>query len=133
MKLADFMDLTTIYNKMKKILDRNFDFEKVIVAFTKGSPFNNKPIPCHTFDPLSVDPGNIFVVQLCSRHLLSGVTDNSHAVALYNNKIFDVNFDQPLTLTQDNLNRCCIGEDWGYKHCSRVKLISIPSDKGKKL
>ena len=133
LKLADFMGLVKISEKMKKIMNRNFDFNQVINTFTNGSDFNTKSISCVKFDPLLVDPGHIFVVQLCSRHVLSDITDNSHSVSLFDNKIFDWNFDQPLTLTQDNLDRCCLGEDWVYKHCSRVKSISIQSNKDKKV
>ena len=134
LKLSEYMGLQTIHEKMKKILNRNFHFSQVIVSFTNDSDFKIESIPCNTFDPLLVDPKHIFVLQLCSVHVHNDkVRDNQHSVALFDNKIFDWNIEQPLSLTKDNLDRCCLGgEDWVYKHCSRVKRLSIQGDKNNK-
>ena len=125
-KLSCFMGLSKISEKLQKVLNRNFDFEKVIFSFTKDSDFKSEHIPCENFNPLLVDSGHIFVLQICSVYVPNKkIVDNSHSVCLFDKKIFDWNFEKPLSLTKDNLDRCCLGgEDWVYEHCSRVRKIS---------
>ena len=127
LKLSHYMGLSKISEKMKKVLNRNFDFDKVVLSFTKDSDFQSERIPCDNFNPLLVDSGHIFVLQLCSVYVHNkNVVDNLHSVCLFDNKIFDWNSKDPLSLTKDNLDRCCLGgEDWVYKHCSRVRKIFI--------
>ena len=125
-KVADYMGITTISEKMNKIKDRNFNFEQVVIAFTKDSDFQSRKVLCSTFDPLLVDPEHVFLLQICSVHVDNhSLRDNFHSVTLFDNKIFDLNIEQPLPLTKDNLDRCCLGDKWVYDHCSRVKRLSI--------
>ena len=134
LRLSDYMGLFNQSEKMRKIMNRNFGFEQIVQSFTKGSGFKTqKIVQGNKFDPLLVNPGHIYLIQLCSVHVHDNtVTDNFHAVSLFDNKIFDFNFKSPLPLTKDNLNRCCLGEDWVYHHCSRVKQICIQIDEDKK-
>lgn len=125
-KVADYIGIKTISEKMKKINDRNYNFEQVVTTFTKDSDFQSHKVLCSTFDPLLVDPEHIFLVQICSVHVDNhSLRDNFHSVTLFDNKIFDLNIEQPLPLTKDNLDRCCLGDEWVYDHCSRVKRFSI--------
>ena len=50
----------------------------------------------------------------------SGDVDNSHAICIFDQLIFDVNLECPLRLNADNLNRCCLGDLWVYD--SPVKI-----------
>lgn len=125
-KVADYMGIKTISEKMKKIKNRNFNFEQVVTAFTKDSDFQSHKVLCSTFDPLLADPEQIFILQICSVHVDNHtLRDNFHCVTLFDNKIFDLNIEQPLFLTKDNLDRCCLGDEWVYDRCSRVKRLSI--------
>ena len=125
-KVADYMGIKTISEKMKKIKNRNFNFEQVVTAFTKDSDFQSHKVLCSTFDPLLADPEQIFILQICSVHVDNhSLRDNFHCVTLFDNKIFDLNIEQPLFLTKDNLDRCCLGDEWVYDRCSRVKRLSI--------
>ena len=135
LKVSDYMGLSEQSEKMTKILNRNFDFNQIVGSFTtKDSGFESRKIVVgKKFDPLLVDPGHIYLIQLCSVHVHNNtVFDNFHAVSLFDNKIFDFNFESPLPLTKDNLNRCCLGEDWVYHHCSRVNQICIQIGENKK-
>ena len=126
LKVSEYIGMTIVSEKMKEIQNRNFPFERVVKFFSKNSGFQNRRISCPKFDPLLVDPEQIFLLQLCSVRVDNpNILDNFHSIALFDNKIFDVNIEQPLSLTKDNLNRCCLGDEWVYHHCSRVKQILI--------
>ena len=125
-KVSDYIGIKDTFEKMKAIERRNYTFQKVVKIFTNNSDFQVRKIHCDNFDPLLVNPKNIFLLQLCSVHVdNNAIRDNFHSVALFDNKIFDVNIEQPLSLTKDNLNRCCLGDEWVYHHCSRVKQFVI--------
>ena len=125
-KVSDYIGIEGISEKMKAIEHRNHNFEKVVRIFVTNSDFQVRKIHCDKFDPLLVNPKHIFLLQLCSVHVdNNAIRDNFHSVALFDNKIFDVNIEQPLSLTKDNLNRCCLGDKWVYHHCSRVKQFFV--------
>ena len=128
-KVSDFMGMKNMSEKMKKIKNRNYNFEQVVTAFKKGSHFRSEKVLCSTFDPLFVDPEHIFLCQICSVHVDDHTLhDNFHSVVLFDNKIFDINIEKHLFLTKDNLNRCCLGDKWVYDHCSRIKRFSVKKE-----
>ena len=67
---------------------------------------------------------NIVLVQLCAvSHKVSqkGSYDNTHAVVICQNLIFDANHNKPLELTEDNINSCLVGgKKHMYHHVSRA-------------
>ena len=126
-KVSDYIGIKDAFEKLKSIEHRNYSFQDVVKIFTNNSDFQARKVRnCEKFDPLLVNPKDIFLLQLCSVHVdNNAIRDNFHSVALFDNKIFDINIEQPLSLTKDNLNRCCLGDEWVYHHCSRVKQILI--------
>ena len=126
LKVSDYIGTKTVSEKMKNVEKKNYDFEKVVRIFVTNLDFQVRKIHCDKFDPLLVNPKHIFLLQLCSVHVdNNAIRDNFHSVALFDNKIFDINIEQPLSLTKDNLNRCCLGDKWVYHHCSRVRQFFI--------
>jgi hypothetical protein len=126
LKVSDYIGTKTVSEKMKDVEKKNYDFEKVVRIFAKTLGVKIQSVLCGKFDPLLVDPEQIFLLQLCSVRVDNPkILDNFHSIALFDNKIFDVNIEQPLSLTKDNLNRCCLGDEWVYHHCSRVRQFFI--------
>ena len=69
----------------------------------------------------------LFLIQISAFSLSSREFDNLHAIGVFHGLIFDANHDQPLPLTQENLDECCLGgTDWIFHHVSRVRQI-IPA------
>ena len=126
-KVSDYIGIKDAFEKIKSIEHRNYSFQDVVKIFTNNSDFQVRKVRhCDKFDPLLVNPKDIFLLQLCSVHVdNNAIRDNFHSVALFDNKIFDINIEQPLSLTKDNLNRCCLGDKWVYHHCSRVKQFFV--------
>ena len=96
------------------------------------SLFAEKPF-CPLSDPT---PGNIKLLQIASAPRGSNFNvdkfiDNSHCISIVDNMIFDSNKNQPIKLTRDNLNSCCLGGDrFHYHHVSRgVEFIPSKSMK----
>ena len=70
LKVSDYMGLSEQSEKMTKILNRNFGFNQIVQSFTKGSGFQSRKIVTgEKFDPLLVNPGHIYLIQLCSVHV----------------------------------------------------------------
>ena len=67
---------------------------------------------------------NIVLVQLCAvSHKVSqkGSYDNTHAVVICQNLIFDANQNKPLELTEENIHSCLVGgKKHIYHHVSRA-------------
>jgi len=79
-------------------------------------------------EPVKVDPVknvnryNLYLLQICSIDTSYGYVDNTHAICIFDNQIFDANHDTSLDLNEANLNECCLGGDsWVFKHVSRGK------------
>jgi len=80
-------------------------------------------------DPFQGFPGKVYLVQITSQ--LNGSLDNSHAVVIYNGKLYDINHTIPLSLTKENVNLCCVGSEWKFHSVSRVTTF-VPTIKMKK-
>ena len=79
-------------------------------------------------DPLQAFPGKVYLVQITSQ--LNGRLDNSHAVVIYNRKLYDINHTIPLSLTKENVNLCCVGSEWKFHSVCRVTAF-VPTIKMK--
>ena len=75
----------------------------------------------------------LFVLQIAAGNETNQDIDNSHALCVFDGLIFDANHSDPLPLTKDNLNACCVGgPNWTFHHVSRARQFS-PSKKSRKL
>ena len=111
LKVSDYIGTTTVSEQMKEIEMKNydFDFEKIVRFFTKNLGLKSQSVSCYKFDPLLVDPEDIYLLRLCLVRVDNyRIRDNFHSITLFDNKICDVDIEQPLSLTKDNLNRCCL-------------------------
>ena len=79
--------------------------------------------------PLDVVPENLYVVQIMS-HLNESMYSNRHCIVIYNGKLYDINHTTPLSLSQKNLDSCCVGPEWKFHHVSRVRAF-LPTNKMK--
>ena len=79
-------------------------------------------------DPFQAFPGKVYLLQITSQ--LNGILDNSHAVVLYNGKLYDINHTIPLSLTKENVNLCCVGSEWKFHSVCRVATF-VPTIKMK--
>ena len=80
-------------------------------------------------DPLLAFPDKLYLVQITSH--LNGRLDNSHAVVIYNQKLYDINHTTPLSLTKHNVDLCCVGAEWKFHDICRVTTF-VPTIKMKK-
>ena len=68
---------------------------------------------------------NLYFLQIRSKHVVTGVIDNTHAICIFDNLIFDVNVPDPLPLSRSNLDRCCVGGDeWIFDAVSRATMFT---------
>ena len=70
------------------------------------------------------DHPDLVFLQLCSVSRLDadndGLWDNTHAIAIFDNLIFDTNQNQPLPLSKENIELCLTGgPDYVYHHVSK--------------
>ena len=109
--------------------DVPMDFMKTIDEFKKSRGFRElrRPKAFHraSYDLLSRDKGYFIVAQICAApedhfHNID-YHDNAHSIVVTRGNIFDANMKGPLTLSKDNLDKCCVGGTrYRFHHLSRV-------------
>ena len=73
----------------------------------------------------------LFVLQLAAICTANEGIDNTHAICVFDGLIFDANHSDPLPLTKDNLDACCLGgSNWTYHYVSRARKF-VPSKKSR--
>ena len=73
----------------------------------------------------------LLVLQLAAIGTANEGIDNTHAICVFNGLIFDANHSDPLPLTKDNLDACCLGgSNWTYHYVSRARKF-VPSKKSR--
>ena len=70
------------------------------------------------------DHSNLLFLQLCSASRLDvyndGLWDNTHAIAIFDNLIFDANQNKPLSLSEENIDLCLTGgPEYVYHHVNK--------------
>ena len=76
----------------------------------------------------------LYLVQIAAINATNKDIDNTHAICIFGGLIFDVNHDQPLVLTKQNLDNCCLGGDsWVFDHVSKLAVFSPSRDLLKKI
>ena len=86
----------------------------------KGFAVTRMKSPANFDTVRGVHPGCMYLLQVRSKHIHTGETDNTHAFCIFNELIFDVNRPGPLPLTSDNLDLCCVGSKWKYDQAVRI-------------
>lgn len=121
------MNLTTHHEKMLNLMDNSATFSECVSSFLgcKGFVFCDRDLK----NPLESDPRKVYLIQIASH--FNGRVDNTHSIVIFNHKLYDVNHPTPLSLTKDNLDLCCVGDDWKFDHISRVVSL-LPSKKMEK-
>lgn len=121
------MNMKIHYNKMFHLMKTSATFNQCVNSFLGcgGFAFGDRSLK----DPFKSEPGKLYLVQVSSH--FNGDNDNSHCIVIFNNKLYDINHTTPLPLTKDNLDLCCIGDDWKFHHVSR-SVSFLPSKKMKK-
>ena len=77
---------------------------------------------------------SLFLLQISSINVTNQSLDNTHAICVFNNLIFDANHDRPLSLTRENLDKCCLGDvHWVFHHVSQVRQFSLGARLKKRL
>ena len=130
-----YMGLRKHTKQMEKLLNENFLFEQVVKKFHKTKGFSRHHVTASNFNPvIDTDPGSLYLIQLssqCDDDPIS--TDNFHCVTIFDELIFDNNIQTPLSLTPENLDKCCVGgPSYVFHHCSRVVRFT-PTKKKKEL
>jgi hypothetical protein len=117
---SKFMYLETHRQKMLKHMKTSSPFQLCIKSFLgcKGFISDDHHYLPH---PLDAVPGKLYLVQIMSH--LNDLMDNRHCIVIYNGKLYDIHHTTPLSLTQKNLDSCCVGSEWKFHHVSRVKVF----------
>ena len=76
-----------------------------------------------------LDHPYLVFLQLCSVSRLDadndGLWDNTHAIAIFDNLIFDANQNKPLSLSEENIDLCLTGgPEYVYHHVSKGYVFS---------
>ena len=134
--VAKTLEYMGLFQKMNDFLSasdfvRN-PFRQVVRALQSIKGFAQHTIknPATTFDPvLHCRHGQLYLIQIRSKKKrLHRCTDNTHAVCVFNERIFDVNHIHPLELSRVNLDRCCLdgphSESWVYDASVRVAVFT---------
>ena len=103
---SKFMYLETHREKMLKLMKTSSTFGACIKSFLGCGGFR---LDDHHYlqDPLDTVPEKIYLVQIMS--YLNDLMCNQHCIVIYNGKLYDINHTTPLSLSQKNLDSCCVG------------------------
>ena len=117
---SKFMYLETHREKMLKLMKTSSRFGDCIKSLLGCGGFR---LDDHHYlqDPLDTVPEKLYLVQIMS--YLNDLMCNRHCIVIYNAKLYDINHTTPLSLTQENLDSCCVGSEWKFHHVSRVRVF----------
>ena len=119
-----YMGLTERMHKMCDLLHHSYTFRHV--ANILGFPARPVKVKCEKFQILEVNPTKLYLVQAMAKHIHDDRhLDNTHSIAIFNKRIFDINLKM-LLLNRENLNACMLGgPEWVYSHASRAIEFTI--------
>ena len=117
---SKFMYLETHRQTMLKHMKTSAPFGVCIRSFLDCKGFS---VDRHYYlpHPLDAVPEKLYLVQIASH--LNGLMNNRNCIVIYNGKLYDINHTTPLSLTQENLDSCCVGSEWKFHHVSRVRVF----------
>ena len=115
---SDVMKLEKHRQKMMRHMETSSPWGECLQSFLSCRGFDHDDRVLPDKDPLQAVPGKVYLVQITSH--LNGRLDNSHAVVIYNGKLYDNNHTVPLSLTKENVDSCCVGSEWKFHGVSCV-------------
>ena len=130
-KAFDYMGLT---KKKKALLQSNFI--KSAFGDVAGKIQILKGFHCtriksvSTFDLVrDVERERMYLIQIRAKNSRNCFTDNTHAICIFHKLIFDVNNDNPLRLSQVNLDHCCLGGCCCWVHDDALRVLMFTPTK----
>ena len=118
-KFSDFTGLQKQRNTMIRLQEKSPTVGECLSVWLKCRGFVLKEGKLE--NPFDAEPELLYLLQISAEY--NGNFDNSHCVSLYKNLIFDINHSDPLPLTTDNLDLCCLGNKWKYHHISKCHIF----------
>ena len=86
--------------------------------------FEHKNISVKSFNLGSLEDYVLYLFQIKAIHVHTRDIDNTHAVCVFNSKIFDANIEDPLDFNVPNINACCLGgKDWVFHRLSKIAVF----------
>ena len=83
--------------------------------------FQQQNLLTSSFDLCGLEDNVLYLFQIKASHEHTKDVDNTHAISVFNSKIFDANFEDPLDFNIPNLNACCLGgECWVFLGLSKI-------------
>jgi len=120
-KFFDHVGLTRCSAELKSKRDSDLTFGKCIEIIRGMNKFGHKNLVPKSFDLCGLEDNVLYLFQLKGTHKRTKDVDNTHASCVFNSKIFDANFEDPLLFNMPNLNACCVGgEDWVFLGLSKI-------------
>ena len=99
-------------------------FGTCITKMRQTKKFRHKNISVKSFNLWNLEEYVLYLFQIQAIHVATKDVDNTHAVCVFNSKIFDANIEDPLDFNIPNLNACCLGgEDWVFNRLSKIAMF----------
>ena len=125
---------TWVYPRKKNLLQSNFI--KSAFGDVAGKIQILKGFHCtriksvSTFDLVrDVERERMYLIQIRAKNSRNCFTDNTHAICIFHKLIFDVNNDNPLRLSQVNLDHCCLGGCCCWVHDDALRVLMFTPTK----
>ena len=114
-KFFDHVGLTRCSAVFKSERHSNPNFGKCITMIRRMKKFGHKNLRPSSFDLCGLEDNVLYLFQIKASHEHTKDVDNTHAICVFNSKIFDANIEDPLDFNIPNLNACCVGgECWVF-------------------
>ena len=124
-KAFAYMGLTKQLAQLSKSNFVKNPFAQVKNQIRRMKGFKNRRLIAKTFNPVrDAKRNSLYFIQICSRHVLTRVLDQTHAICIFDNLIFDVNVADPLALSYTNLDRCCLGDACIFDSACQVEMFT---------
>ena len=115
-KFFGYVGLDTFRDKFNLILHKNPGMSACIKIMRSMGKFCHENKPSFDILQCTIKCNALHLCQIRAVHIDTTDVDNSHAICVFNNLIFDANIDSPLEMSRENLNRCCVGgSSWIYQ------------------
>ena len=134
-KFCNFVGLDELTEKLRLHCRYGSSIGFCIHFLTRRKGFRRLKLKLNNFDPLfPKDQYVLYLVQIAAINTTNKDIDNTHAICIFGNLIFDVNHVHPLMLNKQNLDNCCLGGDsWVFHHVSKLAVFSPTRDLFKKI
>lgn len=123
-KFLDHVGLTRCTAGLKATSGYKPNFGTCIRWMRHMKKFEHKNISVKSFNLGSLEDYVLYLFQIKAIHVHTRDIDNTHAVCVFNSKIFDANIEDPLDFNVPNMNACCLGgKDWVFHRLSKIAVF----------